>query len=30
MKRRARIKLYKPRKIYKHRQIRRGRRKPYI
>ena len=30
MKRRTRIKLYKPRKIYKHRRIRRGRGKPYI
>ena len=30
MKRRTRIKLYKPRKIYKLRQTRRGRRKPYI
>ena len=29
MKRRARTKLYKPRKIYKHR-IRRGCEKPYI
>ena len=28
MKRRARIKLYKPRKIYKHRRIRRGHGKP--
>ena len=30
MKRRARIKLYKPRKIYENWWIRRGRRKPYI
>ena len=30
MKKRARIKLYKARKIYKHRRIRRGCRKPYI
>ena len=30
MKRRTGIKLYKPRKTYKHRQIRREPRKPYI